>query len=455
MGHVCGESRDQGALFPVSLDELIPADHLSRLIDAFVAGLDLGQLGFAKASPAATGRPPYDPADLLKLYVYGYLQQVRSSRRLEAECKRNIEVMWLLGRLAPDHKTIAEFRRTQGEALRAACAAFVRFLRKTGVVGGEWVAIDGSKFRAAASRKAIPSIAALEHQVGEYLAKLDASDTADGAVGEPAPGAIQAALIQLEQARRLAPGRAVTEPEARMMQGTKGPAYNVQSAVDARHGVIVAHAVTEEATDNRSLQPLAEAARDALGLDTLKVVADAGYSNGAQIEALERQGIQAYLPVNRSINNQGGGAFFDRSVFKYESEADRYHCPAGQVLLRKQIHRKDRTVIYASVPGACPGCALQARCTGSARRYVTRHFEEHALEGVAARTTAAHMRLRRQTVERPFAELKWRIFGHPRFLMRGRHGAGSEMAIGVIAYNLKQALRALRPAGLMAALLAN
>lgn len=188
MGHVRGESRDQSALFPVSLDELIPADHVSRVIDAFVARLDLGKLGFAKASPAATGRPPYDPADLLKLYVYGYLQQVRSSRRLEAECKRNVEVMWLLGRLATDHKTIAKFLRTQGEALRAACAAFVRFLREAGVVGGEWVAIDGSKFRAAASRKAVPSIGALERQVGEYLVTLDASDAADGAALEPAPG---------------------------------------------------------------------------------------------------------------------------------------------------------------------------------------------------------------------------------------------------------------------------
>jgi transposase len=434
------------------LDELIPADHLSRVIDGFVARLDLGKLGFAKAVPAATGRPPYDPADLLKLYVYGYLQQVRSSRRLEAECKRNVEVMWLLGRLAPDHKTIAEFRRTQGEALRSACAAFVSFLREVGVVGGEWVAIDGSKFRSAASRKAVPSVAALERQVGEYLATLDASDAADGSVTEPAPGAIQTALARLEQARQVGPGRALTEPEARMMQGTKGPAYNVQSAVDAKHGVIVAHEVTEEATDNRSLQPLAEAAREALGVETLKVVADAGYSNGEQIEALEQQRIEAYLPVNRSINNHGDGELFDRRAFSYEPETDRYRCPAGEVLLRKQIHRRDRMVIYATVPGTCPGCALQARCTGSARRYVTRHFEEQALERVAARTTAAHMRLRRETAERPFAEIKWRIFGYPRFLLRGRHGAGTEMAIGVIAYNLKQALRALRPAGLMAAL---
>lgn len=452
MGHVRGESREQGALFPVSLDELIPPDHLSRVIDAFVAGLDLGKLGFAKASPAATGRPPYDPADLLKLYVYGYLQQVRSSRRLEAECKRNVEVMWLLGRLAPDHKTIAEFRRTQGEALRSACAAFVRFLREVGVVGGEWVAIDGSKFRAAASRKAVPPIAALERQVGEYLATLDASDAADGTVTEPAPGAIQAALAQLEQARQVGPGRALTEPEARMMQGTKGPAYNVQSAVDAKHGVVVAHEVTEEATDNRSLQPMAEAAREALGVETLKVVADAGYSSGEQIEALEQQRIEAYLPVNRSINNQGDGELFDRRAFSYEPETDRYRCPAGEVLLRKQIHRRDRMVIYATMPGTCPGCALQPRCTDSERRYVTRHFEEQALQRVAARTTTAHMRLRRETAERPFAEIKWRIFGYPRFLLRGRHGAGTEMAIGVIAYNLKQALRALRPAGLMAAL---
>jgi transposase len=214
----------------------------------------------------------------------------------------------------------------------------------------------------------------------------------------------------------------------------------------------VAHAVTEEATDNRFLQPMAEAARDALGVETLKVVADAGYSNGAQIEALEQQGIEAHLPVNRSINNQGVGEFFDRNEFAYEAHSDRYRCPAGQWLLRKQLHRKDRTITYAAALESCAGCALKARCTGGVRRYVTRHLHDEALQSVAARTTAAHMRLRRETAERPFAELKWRIFGHPRFLMRGRRGAGSEMAIGVLGYNLKQALRALSPVGLIAAL---
>ena len=440
MGHVRGESRDQGALFPVSLDELIPADHLCRVIDAFVARLDPGRLGFAKASPAATGRPPYDPADLLKLYVYGYLQQVRSSRRLEAECKRNVEVMWLLGRLAPDHKTIAEFRRTQGEALRAACAAFVRFLREAGVVGGEWVAIDGSKFRAAASRKAVPSMGALERQVGEYLATLDASDATDGAVIEPAPRAIQAALAQLEQARQVGPGRALTEPEARLMQGTKGPAYNVQSAVDTRHGVIVAHLRGTNTPATR------RSARDALGRPQRR--AERLLQRG-QAEALERKDP---LPVNRSINNQGDGELFDRRAFKYEPETDRYCCPAGQWLLRKQLHRKDRTITYAAPLESCAECALKARCTGAARRLVTRHLHDGALQTVAARTTAAHMRLRRETAERPFAELKWRIFGYPRLLMRGRRGAGTEMAIGVLGYNLRQTLRALSPVGLIAAL---
>ena len=202
MGHLRGESRGQGALFPVSLDELVPAEHLCRVIDAFVSQLDLVGLRFGKAVAAPTGRPPYDPADLLKLYVYGYLHQVRSSRRLEAECRRNVEVMWLIGRLVPDHKTIAEFRRTQGEALRAVCAGFVSWLREMGLVGGEWVAIDGSKFQAVASKKAIPSMATLERQVAEYLVGLeqaDASETDDASSLPPA--AIQAALAKLEAAR--------------------------------------------------------------------------------------------------------------------------------------------------------------------------------------------------------------------------------------------------------------
>jgi len=452
MGYVRGESRGQVALFPRTLDEVVPDDHVCRVIEAFVDGLDLLGLGFGRAATAATGRPPYDPADLLKLYVYGYLHRVRSSRRLEAECRRNVEVMWLLGRLIPDHKTIAEFRRTEGEGLKSVCAGFVSFLREAGLVRGEWVAIDGSKFQAVASGKSVPSIEVLQRQVEQYLQSLEQADASDADAEAVPPAMIQAALSKLRAARTAGPNRPLSEPEARLMRGQDGPCYNVQTAVDSKCGVIVTHEVTDEATDNRSLQPMAEAAQKALATASLNVVADAGYSNGEQVQALEEQGIVTYMPVNRAVNNQGDGALFDRSAFTYQAASDSYRCPAGQLLTRKQTHTPDKATIYAARSSACTTCALKPRCTTSARRFLRRHWYEDALTRLSERTTSAHMRLRRKTVERPFAELKWRIFEKPRFLMRGRRGARTEMALAVLVYNLKQALRVLGNGNLIARL---
>jgi transposase len=459
MSYVCGEAKGQGSLFPISLDELVPADHVCRVIEAFAAQTDLAALGFSKAEPASTGRPAYDPADLLKLYLYGYLHQVRSSRRLEHECRRNVEVMWLLGRLAPDHKTIAEFRRCEGHALRGACAAFVRLLRAAGVVRAEWVAIDGSKFQAVASPNAVlweDDVAAeharLERQMNDYLLSLDAADGAPS--GEPPEAeAVQQALRLLEQQRlAVAPGRARGELDARLLRGQLGPAYNVQTAVDAAHGVIVTHAVTNEATDNRSLQPMAEAAREALGVDTLNVLADAGYWNGAQAAALEAQGIIPHVPANRSANTTGGGTLFDRSAFAYDAVNDRYRCPNGALLQAKQRQSAKQRTVYAAQPADCSGCALKSRCTAGRQRYVARHWHDEVLLRMQARATPERMRLRSATVERPFAELKYRIFEKPRFLLRGRWGAGTEMTLAVMAYNFKQAIRAIGTAGLIARL---
>jgi len=460
MGFVRGESRDQGSLFPVSLDELVPEDHVCRVIDAFVGSLDLLRLGFSRAEPAATGRPAYDPADLLKLYLYGYLHQARSSRRLERECQRNVELMWLLNRLAPDHKTIAEFRRREGVALRAVAAAFVRFCRGQGLIRGEWLAIDGSKFEAVASRKAVLSRerllreqAVLERRVAEYLEQLDAADASEGDTAIDA-AAVRAALEVLQQqqaqaAQGLSRLQALgttqfvtSEPDAKQMKG-RGPAYNVQVVVDAGHALIVAHAVTAEATDNTSLQPMAEAARDALGQATLKVVADAGYSNGAQAAALEVQGIVPHVPANRAVNNQADGSLFDRRCFSYDEATDTMRCPAGQVLRRKQLLRYKHQIIYAAEIDSCGACVLKTRCTASARRLVTRHLHEAALQRMHARATPQLMRLRRCVAELPFASLKYRIFEKPRFVLRGRWGAGTEMSLATLVWNLKRAMAVL------------
>jgi transposase len=426
MAFIRGEAREQTTMFPVTLDELIPSDHVCRVVEAFVGRLDMVQLQFVRAEPAETGRPGYDPRDLLKLYLYGYLHQIRSSRRLEAECRRNLEVMWLLGRLQPDYKSIAEFRRMHSQAVTEAGAELVRFARSVGLVKGETVAVDGSKFRTVASAKTVRE----REAVKRYLEQMDEADAQEEMVIDPS--AVQAALEKLKKD---------PEPEAKFMRTAQGiaPAYNVQTAVDAEHALIVAQKVTDDATDNRLLLPMAAAAKQAVGNpDSLNVVADAGYSNGEQAEACEKQGLVPHVPANRSVNTQGNGHLFDRSQFQYDEPTDSFRCPAGQILKRKQLSRKDRAVYYAGQAEICGACSLKRQCTAGAQRLLTRHLHEATLQGMNQRATPEMMRLRRSTVEHPFASLKYRIFGHPRFLLRGLKGAQTEISLATMVYNLKR-----------------
>jgi transposase len=429
MAYIQGVGRTQGTLFPVMLEELIPADHVCRVIDAFVGGLEMEQLGFVRAEAAETGRPGYDPRDLLRLYWYGYLYQIRSSRRLEAECQRNLEVMWLLGRLAPDHKSIAEFRRMHREAVTEAGAELIRFARAVGLVRGEWVAIDGSKFGAVSSRRSVHERQALER----YWERLEQADAEEEVEIDPA--AVAAALEKLRQH---------AEPEARFMRtasGGKVPAYNVQIAVEAEHALIVAQQVSTEANDTRSLQPMAEAAQPAVSQAgaRLHAVADAGYSNGAQAEACEQQGIEPHVPAQRSVNHRGDGTLFDRTEFHYDEASDTFQCPAGQRLHRHQ--KKDRCIVYAGPREICQACPLQSRCTVGPRRLLKRHLHEAALDRMQRRATPDAMRLRRALAEHPFAALKYHIFGHPRFLLRGLKGAQTETSLAILVYNLKRMIR--------------
>lgn len=308
--------------------------------------------GFAKARAAGTGRPPYDPADLLKPYLYGYLNQIRSSRKLERESQRNIEVLWLRNRLTPDHKTIANFRRENGAAFAAPCRSFVCFCRGEGLIGGERVAIDGSKFQAVASKRQVVSRKHLAHQlatidadIARYLAELQAGDRAEAqATAAPSASAVRETLARLRAQRESVADahahmtaaniehRVLGEEDARMMrtgQGAAKIAYNVQSAVDGAHGLILHHAVTQEATDNRQLAPMALAAKEVLEAASLTVVADAGFSNGEQLAACEATGITAYVPPNRATNNQGDGQFFPKSAFVFDEPREAYRCPAG------------------------------------------------------------------------------------------------------------------------------
>ena len=440
MGFIQGEGRTQGTLFPVVLDDLVPGDHVCRVIDAFVARLEMSELGFERSEPAETGRPGYDPRDLLKLYLYGYLQQIRSSRRLEAECRRNVEVMWLLGRLAPDYKSIAEFRRMHREAVTKAGAALVGFARSVGLVRGEWIAIDGSKFQAASSARSVHEREAMKR----YLEQLEQADEGDEMVIDP--DAVATALEKLNRH---------PEPEAHLMRIGHGhaPAYNVQTAVDAEHALIVAQQVTTEATDNRSLLPMAEAASQAVGApDSLHVVADAGYSNGEQAERCEQQGIVPHVPANRSVNNKGDGTLFDRSRFHYDEKTDTFRCPNGETLVRIQLSRRDRCMMYAAEAETCQACAIRTDCTTASRRWITRHLHEGALTRMQQRATPEAMRLRRCIVEHPFATLKYRIFGNPRFLLRGLGGAQTEIGLATMAYNLKRMINVLGGHKLAAAL---
>lgn len=439
MSYIQGEGRGQGTLFPVVLDDFVPVDHVCRVIDAFVERLVMSELGFGRAQAADTGRPGYDPRDLLKLYPYGYLNQIRSSRRLETECLRNVELMWLLGRLYPDHKSIAEFRRMHRYAVTAAGAELVRFARGCGLIRGEWIAIDGTKFRAVASIDSTRERLALQRY-------LDSIEKADKEKQESIdPSAVQVALEKLKQH---------PEPEAGFMlvRQTALPAYNLQTAVDAQHALIVAHAVVTDASDIRCLRPMAEAAKKALQVDNFQVVADAGYSNGEQAAYCEAAGMMPYVPVMRTVNNQGGGTLFGREEFHYESETDTYVCPGNKRLLRKHTNYKDRYTMYKASANDCAACPLKARCTQAPRRGLARHLYEDALNRMQARVAPEIMRFRRCTVEHPYATIKYRIFGHPRLLMRGLSGAQVEMGLATMAYNLKRITNILGVANVTVAL---
>lgn len=474
MSYVKGEAPGQSSLFPVSLDELVPHDHVVRVIEAYVGRLDLTVLGFTKTVTKRTGRPPYSPGDLLKLYLYGYLHRIRSSRRLEAECQRNIEVMWLLGRLAPDHKTIADFRRTNSKGFAALCRAFVQFCRGAGLIAGELVAIDGSKFQAVAARRQLITPArlakqeqSLDKRIAQYLQQLEEADKAE-TNNEIDRTALQGALhllqakrddVQSIQALMATMGLSQlvqTEPDAKDMRTARGPriAYNVQTAVDAKHALILHHEVTTEGTDNRQLLPMAEAAKAVLEQETLTVVADAGYSNLTQFQACEDAAITAYVPPNRARNTQGDGTLFDRSRFSYDAERDDYLCPNGKRLALKQLNAHDQNRIYAAKPDDCRVCPLRSQCTQARQRYVSRHTYEAAFERMQARLAQAPamMARRRETVEHPYAGLKYWIMGHARLLMRGLEGAGTEMALAVSAYNMKRTVNILGVPALMAML---
>ena len=472
MAHKRGIPRTQTVLLPLAVEDYVGANTLPRVIDAYVNGLDVVTLGFGKSVPADTGRPPYAPDDLLRLYLYGYWNRVRSSRRLEAECKRNIEVMWLLGQLAPDHKSIAEFRRVNAKAFQAACAQFVQFLRAAELVGGEApvVAVDGSKFKANAGKASLVNAEQaarqrekIKQRIAEYLAQMDEADRQEDGEGEPDAERIAAALKRLQErdqkleqaqaelAEQAAPAKdkagtprvGLTDPDCVMLTSKGAGAlagYNVQQAVDAQHKLIVAHEVTIEHNDHGSLEPMASQAHGALGSPSMTVVADTGYINGAQAQACEALGITPVVPMQQPSQTKVPGAY-PKTLFSYDAASDSYRCPAGQMLRRYRRDRRAQKDYYWS--SACAACLQKAQCTRSARRTIARSWFAAAAERAAqrARDNACLMRLRSATGEHPFGNLKAMLDGG--FLVRTLAKVKGEMALGVLTYNLKRTLSIL------------
>lgn len=461
MRHIEGANRQQATLLPESLDDFVAVDHPVRVIDAFIDSLDLAALEFSKANTKETGRKPYHPGDLLKLYVYGYLNRVTASRRLETECHRNLEVLWLMKRLAPDYKTIADFRKDNGIAIRRACRAFIQFCREAQLLTGRLVATDGSKFKAAASMDQATTRSQLkrdrieiEQRVQTYLAQLDEADAAEQQ-DELEQERVMAALERLKQKAQQLDAReaamdvqgtnehCATEPDARLMRsGRDGMVlgYNVQSAVEANSGLIVHHAVVNDAGDTRQLLPMAEEAKTELGEVELEVLADAGYANGEHLDRCERQGITATVP-RRQIPSKNK-AYYQKSHFDYDANEDCYRCPAGQVLRHSGQDKRRNLDLYTR--SGCNQCAQQSKCTNADTRMVTRHFYEAAYARSQARLAADPflMPKRMAIVERPFAVLK-QAMALRRFSCRGIESARSEMAIGVLSYNLQQMIHKL------------
>jgi len=470
MAHVTGHSRYQTTLFPEVLDEVVGRDDPVRVIDAFVAGLELEKLGFCKAVAEEMGRPPYAPGDLLKLYIYGYLHRVRASRRLEAETRRNVQVMWLLNRLTPAFKTIADFRKDHAEAIVRVCRAFIRFCREQSLFGAELLAIDGTKIAAVASRKQVMTPqriekmnAAIDRKIAEYLALMDEADRqerASAGKGADVAAAIEALKIQKERLQGEAQDLAarglkqlvMTEREAKLMRTPQGHAvaYNAQTAVDARHKLIVAFDLTNEGNDYRQLYPMAVQGKDAVGADKVTVVADSGYSNGEHGALCEQDGITAIVPRAETVN-PNGTQYFSRDRFSYDRESDSWRCPAGATLSLFKTSHTQKKKEYTS--RACGSCALKAQCTKAARRVIVRDFYEDAREAMHRRasTDPIWMKHRREIAEHPFGTMKW-LMAHPRFLVRGLRKATAELALGVLNYNLKRVINILGVPALLQAL---
>jgi transposase len=474
-GFIQGADRNQGHLLPERIDEYVSEENPVRVIEAFVEELDLLKLGFARVEPNATGRPAYHPSTLLKIYLYGYLNRVQSSRRLEQESRRNLELMWLTGRLAPDFKTLADFRADNGAAIRGVCREFIVLCRRLGLFSQAIVAIDGSKFKAVnhrdrnfTSAKMKLRMELIEQSINEYLEQLDRMDRKE------APRSVRKSIrlndriaTLKEEMRRLkaldsqmqasSDGQvSLTDPDARSMasqgRGTGIVGYNVQTAVDAQHHLIVTHEVTNVGSDRSQLYNMAEKARKAMGTEDLTAVADRGYYKSEQILACHQAGIVPLVPKSLTSTAAFAGRF-DREAFRYVPRLDEYRCPANQRLVKHMTTIERGLTLHRYWTSKCGACALKARCTPGTERRVTRWEHEDVLVTMQRRLDRdpTKMQIRRQTAEHPFGTLKaW--MGATHFLTRTLGRVSTEMSLHVLAYNLKRMMKIMGTGPLIAAM---
>ncbi|HZN28699.1 MAG TPA: IS1182 family transposase [Xanthobacteraceae bacterium] len=473
---VSGVDRGQSTLLPECLDDFIDEGNPVRVIDAFVDVLDLGELGFDGVIPEATGRPSYHPSLLLKLYIYGYLNRVQSSRRLEREAGRNVEVMWLLGRLVPDHKTIADFRKDNGPALRKVCARFVELCREMGLLTTASIAIDGSKFKAVNNRdknftraKVERRRAQLEESVARYLSQLDTADRQEPTEALEAKATRlkeklanlteeMAKLAAYEERMLASPDQQIslTDPDSRSMatsgRGSGVVGYNVQVAVETEHHLIVTHEVTNTGSDRAQLANIAKQAKAVLQTDKLEAVADRGYFNSPEILACHEAGITVTLPKPLTSGAKSDGRF-GKQDFVYIAEEDVYRCPAGERLPYRYTNEEGGKVLRRYWTNVCPKCPIKSHCTTGPERRIARWEHEHLLEAVQRRLdeNPKAMRQRRETVEHPFGTIKARM-GATHFLTKTLPKVAAEMALSVLAYNLTRVMNIVGIKPLMAAI---
>ena len=471
---IAGQDRTQSTLLPELLDEYITEENPVRVIDLFVDQLDLASLGFEGVVPADTGRPSYHPAVLLKLYVYGYLNRIQSTRRLETEALRNVELMWLITRLAPDFKTIANFRRENGKAIRKVCAQFIELCRQMNLFTDAMVAIDGSKFKAVNSSdqnftqaKIKRRIQEAQASIAQYLKDLEAADLRSPAQSTAHQVRLKerialfteqmAQLQAIEEKVQAAPDKQISmsDPDARSMQHRGGGivGYNVQAAVDTKNHLIVAHELTNVGHDRSALAKIAGQAKAALQATELTVVADKGYYSGQEIKDCMESGVTPIMPKCNTSNNRANG-LFNKNAFIYHPDKNEYECPAGEALIERFRTVEHGKTLLAYWSSSCSTCTLKPQCTTSVEnRRIKRWEHEAVLDQMQGNLEAMPdaMKIRRCTIEHTFGTLKsW--MGATHFLTKTKEHVSTEMSLHILAYNLKRVMKIMGSSNLMKAM---